>query len=66
MWLNILIFVAASVSALYFYLTRNFGWFEARGIKEHDPTFPFGSLETKEMFQGRRNFARMLTSIYSR
>ena len=29
MWVNVLLFLVAAATAVYFYLTRNFGWFKA-------------------------------------
>lgn len=64
MWVNVLLFVVGLITAAYFYMTRKFGTFKAHGIPEYEPSFPFGSPQTKEMFTGQRNFARMLEKMY--
>ena len=66
MWVNVLIFLIAVATAAYFYLTRNFGWFKARGVYEHDPSFPFGNPETNQAMMGRVNFARLSNLIYDK
>ena len=64
MWVNVLLFVVGLITAAYFYMTRKFGTFKAHGIPEYEPSFPFGSPMTKEMFTGQLNFARMLEKMY--
>ena len=64
MWVNVLLFVVGLITAAYFYMTRKFGTFKAHGIPEYEPSFPFGSPMTQEMFTGQLNFARMLEKMY--
>ena len=64
MWVNVLLFLVGLVTAAYFYMTRKFGSFKAHGIWEYEPSFPFGSTVTKDIFTGQVNFARMLEKMY--
>ena len=64
MWVNVLLFLAAAATAAYFYLTRHFGWFKARGVHEHDAALPFGCPEVNQVFMGQRNFQRVTEPIY--
>ena len=64
MWMNVILLLVAAVTSAYYYMTRRFGWFKARGIEEYDPKFPFGSPNTWELFTGKRGFTRMLSTIY--
>ena len=64
MWVNVLLFLVAVATAAYFYLTRNFGWFESRGIYEHDTALPMGCSEANQLMMGRLSFFRMLDPIY--
>ena len=66
MWVNVLLFLVAVATAVYFYLTRNFGWFRARGVHEHDPAFPFGCAETNQQLVGKHHFLRVLNLIYEK
>ena len=65
MWVNVfLILITALAIAGYKYLTRNFGWFKARGVHEHDPCLPFGCSELNSAMVGGVAFTRMLKSMY--
>ena len=66
MWVNVLLFLVAVATAVYLYLTRNFGWFKAHGVFEHDAALPFGCAEANEVFMGRRNIQRVTEPIYFR
>ena len=43
MWLEILLLLSSLFLYLYWYVTKHFGYFKARGVAEATPTFPFGS-----------------------
>ena len=45
MWVEVLLFLVAAATAAYLYLTRHVGWFKARGVCEHDYSFPCGTPE---------------------
>ena len=64
MWVNMLLFLGAVATAVYWYLTRNFGWFKSRGIYEHDTVFPMGCPEANQLVMGQLAFQRMLEPIY--
>ena len=64
MWVNVLFFLGSLVVAAYWYLTRNFGWFRARGIYEHDNAFPMWCPEANQIMMGRVAMQRMLEPIY--
>jgi hypothetical protein len=66
MWFNVLLFLVGGVTFAYFYMTRNFGWFKARGIDEHDPMFLFGCWEMFNLFTGEVNIVRLTDSIYKK
>ena len=66
MWVNVLLFLVAVLTAVYFYLTRNFGWFRAHGIHEHDPAFPFGCSEMNQATLGKINAIRISKGIYDK
>ena len=66
MWVNVLLFLIAVATAAYFYLTRNYGWFKACGVYEHDPSFPFGNPEMNQAMMGKVNFARLSSLIYDK
>ena len=64
MWANVLLFLVAVVTAVYFYLTKNVGWFKARGVCEHDAALPFGCPEVKQVVMGQRHIQRITEPIY--
>ena len=64
MWVNVLLLLVGLAIAGYIYLTRNFGWFKALGVHEHDPCLPFGCSELNNAMIGRVAFTRMLKSMY--
>ena len=66
MWVNVLLFLVAVATAAYFYITRNFGWFKARGVYEHEPAFPFGCAEANQQLMGKHHFLRILNIIYEK
>ena len=66
MWVNVLLFLLALVTAAYFYLTRNVGWFKARGIGEIDYVFPFGCQEMKQTVMGKTPFVKLSSEIYKK
>ena len=66
MWVNVLVFLATAASAAYLYLRRNFGWFRARGVAEHDPALPFGTPEFNEVIKGKTHFLRYTNLIYNK
>ena len=65
MWVNVLLFLVAVATAVYFYLTRNFGWFKARGVYEHEPAFPFGCAEAQICWFGQPAHASALPACSS-
>ena len=66
MWVNVLLFLLALVTAAYFYLTRHVGWFKARGIDEIDYVFPFGCQEMKQTVMGKTPFVKLSSEIYKK
>ena len=64
MWVNVLLFIAAVLAAIYYYLTRNYGWFKDRGVHEHEPTLPFGSTEANQLVMGKLHQLRFTNLIY--
>ena len=64
MWANVLLFLVAVVTAVYFHLTKNVGWFKARGVCEHDAALPFGCPEVKQVVMGQRHIQRITEPIY--
>ena len=64
MWMNVFLFLVAAATAAYFYITRKFGWFKARGVYEHDPAFPFGCHEVNQTMMGKVAFTRSIKPVY--
>lgn len=54
MWLNVVLFLVAVFVALYWYLTRNFGFFLKHGVFEAPSSFPFGSGPAFKLFTGKQ------------
>jgi len=44
MWLELILFVIFLCFAIYYYITKHYGYFAKHGIKEDPGKFPFGSL----------------------
>ena len=53
MWVEVALGLAGLFAALYLYMTRNYGFFKARGVKHVKPVFPWGSPMTKEVTLGK-------------
>ena len=64
MWVNVLLFIAAVLAAIYYYLTRNYGWFKDRGVHEYEPTLPFGNPEANQLIMGKLHNLRFTNLIY--
>ena len=48
MWIEVLLTVSALFLALYWYVTKHFGYFAKHGIPEEPGSFPFGSASAWE------------------
>ena len=58
MWLNILLFFIGVFTFFYWYITKEFGYFKARGVVEAPASFPFGSEPARNMFTGKNQTAK--------
>jgi hypothetical protein len=65
MWLHILLFVIGLITFSYWYLTKEFGYFKARGICEPPASFPFGSEPAKRIFTGKLSTWTFLNQFLS-
>ena len=66
MWVEVLLFLVAAATAAYLYITRNVGWFKARGVCEHDYSFPCGTPEFVQAMQGKLGFGELSSVIYEK
>ena len=64
MWLYIVSAALCLLTYAYVTMTRRYGCFRAKGIKEGPAYFPFGSPHTFKMLTGRKAFALLLDDIY--
>ena len=66
MWVNILLFLATLLIAVYWLVTRNYGWFKARGVHEHEGAFPMGCAESNQAVTGKIHVIRYSNLIYNK
>ena len=64
MGVNVFLFIAAVLAAIYYYLTRNYGWFKDRGVHEHELSLPFGSAEANQVLMKKLHNLRYTNHIY--
>lgn len=53
MWIEILLVTLSLLLYLYWYITKDWGYFKARGITEDTPVFPFGSSGLWKLMSGK-------------
>jgi len=56
MLVEIALVLLSLLLVLYWYITKNFGYFKSRGLAESPGTFPFGSKRMKDLMLRRTNF----------
>ena len=57
MWFELLIIFVGALVGNYFYITRKYGYFKARGIPEVPAHYPFGAYEFWLMLTGKKSFS---------
>ena len=64
MWFYVVAVLACLFTWAYLHMTRHFGCFRAKGVKELPAYFPFGSPHNIKMFLGKKMFSLLLEDIY--
>ncbi len=64
MWLSVLVAFVGLLTAAYFWGTRKYGWFKARGVAEAPAYFPFGCKQNFQVFTGRLSGIISTEEIY--
>jgi len=63
MWLEILLLLSSLFLYLYWYVTKHFGYFKARGVAEATPTFPFGSNHMWKLMMRKASMLNFLDDL---
>ncbi len=64
MFVTVLVLLAGLLAAFYFYMTRNHGYFSARGLAHVPPVFPWGSETHRRMVAREISFVTASKEIY--
>nr|APH81387.1 cytochrome P450 CYP3025B1 [Tigriopus kingsejongensis] len=64
MLLYLLLSIVCLLAWLYQSITKKYGTYQAQGIAEYQPSFPFGSPNQKKLMLGQVNFLNMADEVY--
>ena len=64
MWTELLLVCLAGCLAVYWYITKDFGYFRKRGIAEEPGTFPFGSDGAWKVWLGGASFLKIFGKVH--